>query len=727
MVDSGWTLQEMLAPNVVEFYDKTGTKLGDKTTLERHICDITGIPAKALRGNPLSSFSIDERFSWQRSRNTKKPEDLAYSLAGVCEVTMIPVYGEGGEKAMARLRREIDEVSKGTKRHNYAVPFSLAGVAEAQLFVGRENELHEIHVSLGGDGSRRMVVLHGLGGIGKTQTAVAYATRHRNSYSAIFWFNIRDDTSVTKSFVEAAKRILQHHPSAYRLSTINMNGDLDDVVETVKAWLSEADNTRWLAVYDNYDNPKVHSNNDPTAVDIRKFLPDAYQGSIIITTRSSQVRIGRSIPVRKFTGKHEAIEILSSMSRRDLAIDEYLHLYESSWRQLHVNGPRLETYEDRTLYSTWLVSLDRIRQNNKLSASLLGLWCYFGNEDLYLTASLHDFTEVMRPLCNYGLVEGKMVLEEHGEERVESNGYSIHGCVHSWTVEVLNERWDDSLAQFAINAIGRHVPAQDTVKPWVTQRRLLQHANRFSKYLSKEGLADVDMEDSSHNLGNLFRTQDKLAQAKAMYMRALERKERALGLEHKSTLLTVLNIGNLYRDQGKLGPAEKMYKRALEGYEKVLGAEHTSTLVTVNNLGILYMDQGKLGQAEEMYERALKRYEKVLGAEHTSTLMTVNNLGILYADQGKLAQAEGIYERALRGYEKALGVEHTSTLRTADDLRILHADQERAQQAEETEALEPATVHTHYEEPLPLAHNGKFAKPQHRAFRRLTHLFRKRE
>lgn len=109
----GWTLQELLASQVVEFFDKSGRKLGDKASLERHICEITGIPAEVLRGRPLSSFSIEERFSWQRNRRTKKPEDLAYSLSGICEVCMIPVYGEGWDAAMTRLRRKIQDASQG--------------------------------------------------------------------------------------------------------------------------------------------------------------------------------------------------------------------------------------------------------------------------------------------------------------------------------------------------------------------------------------------------------------------------------------------------------------------------------------------------------------------------------------------------------------------------------------------------------------------------------------
>jgi hypothetical protein len=68
-------------------------------------------------------------------------------------------------------------------------------------------------------------------------------------------------------------------------------------------------------IYDNYDNPKLPGNTDPAAVDIRKFLPESYQGSIIITTWSSQVRFGYSLQIRKLAHR-DSLEILSNASRR---------------------------------------------------------------------------------------------------------------------------------------------------------------------------------------------------------------------------------------------------------------------------------------------------------------------------------------------------------------------------------------------------------------------------
>jgi hypothetical protein len=88
------------------------------------------------------------------------------------------------------------------------------------------------------------------------------------------------------------------------------------VIDAVKEWLSLPNNTRWLMIYDNYDNPKLPGNTDLAAVDIRKFLPESYQGSVIITTRSSEVKIGHRIRIRKLEDVRDSVQLLSNASGR---------------------------------------------------------------------------------------------------------------------------------------------------------------------------------------------------------------------------------------------------------------------------------------------------------------------------------------------------------------------------------------------------------------------------
>ncbi|KAK4172851.1 hypothetical protein QBC36DRAFT_68257 [Triangularia setosa] len=105
----GWTLQELIAPTIVEFFSKECERLGDKKSLEREIHDITGIPLKALQGRPLSDFSVGQRMAWMEKRDTKFEEDKAYSLFGIFDVHIPVIYGEGKKKALGRLRDRIDK------------------------------------------------------------------------------------------------------------------------------------------------------------------------------------------------------------------------------------------------------------------------------------------------------------------------------------------------------------------------------------------------------------------------------------------------------------------------------------------------------------------------------------------------------------------------------------------------------------------------------------------
>jgi hypothetical protein len=103
----GWTLQELLAPRIVEFFSQEWEKLGDKVSLNSFIREITGIPQKALGGAPLSQFSIAERLHWKGERETKREEDAWYSMSGIFEVEIAPAYSEGAANAFGRLMDEI--------------------------------------------------------------------------------------------------------------------------------------------------------------------------------------------------------------------------------------------------------------------------------------------------------------------------------------------------------------------------------------------------------------------------------------------------------------------------------------------------------------------------------------------------------------------------------------------------------------------------------------------
>lgn len=133
---------------------------------------------------------------------------------------------------------------------------------------------------------RKVVFIRSMGGIGKTQLAAAFATRHHSSYSAVLWLDGSSVNQLERLFVNVAKRIAAEElgdDPARVLAAGALNPDL--FARGVLQWLSLPTNKDWLMIIDNVDwdcSPRI---NDTLAYDIKTYLSGAHHGSIIITSR----------------------------------------------------------------------------------------------------------------------------------------------------------------------------------------------------------------------------------------------------------------------------------------------------------------------------------------------------------------------------------------------------------------------------------------------------------
>ncbi|KAI1203314.1 heterokaryon incompatibility protein-domain-containing protein [Nemania serpens] len=120
----GWTLQELIAPSTVIFFNNEWQDIGDKVGLQADISRITGIPSNFLLGDSLGYASVAQRMSWAANRKTTRIEDMAYCLLGIFDIYMPMLYGEG-EKAFIRLQEEI-----------------MKSIGDHSLFAWRSTEYH---------------------------------------------------------------------------------------------------------------------------------------------------------------------------------------------------------------------------------------------------------------------------------------------------------------------------------------------------------------------------------------------------------------------------------------------------------------------------------------------------------------------------------------------------------------------------------------------------------
>ena len=117
-ITRGWTLQELIAPDRVQFFSSDWIECGTRSTLAQSLFEITNIDLDILQRMPranehewLYSLSVSKRMSWAAARETTRPEDTAYCLLGIFNVNMTMLYGEGLTKAFHRLQEEIMKYS----------------------------------------------------------------------------------------------------------------------------------------------------------------------------------------------------------------------------------------------------------------------------------------------------------------------------------------------------------------------------------------------------------------------------------------------------------------------------------------------------------------------------------------------------------------------------------------------------------------------------------------
>jgi hypothetical protein len=185
------------------------------------------------------------------------------------------------------------------------------------LFVGREAELQGMESILqpqadSPGSTRKVLILGGMGGIGKTQVAITYAKRHRHSYSSTFWLNASTKVTLNSSLRAVVNRIIP--PETVRKL------DDDQVWVHVSNWLSELDNSRWLLIFDNYDDSDEYK--------ITQYHPSVAHGSIIITTRQPDRANGEKIKVQSMAKVEESLYVLATRSGRENVMSGKSHSYE---------------------------------------------------------------------------------------------------------------------------------------------------------------------------------------------------------------------------------------------------------------------------------------------------------------------------------------------------------------------------------------------------------------
>jgi CHAT domain-containing protein/Tfp pilus assembly protein PilF len=188
------------------------------------------------------------------------------------------------------------------------------------------------------------------------------------------------------------------------------------------------------------------------------------------------------------------------------------------------------------------------------------------------------------------------------------------------------------------------------------------------------GLQHPDVATAINFLAILYRYIGEYSKVEPLHQRALTIWEKALGPEHLTVARGLNNLANLYRERGEYIKAEPLYQRVLSIREGMLGPEHSLVAASLNNLALLDWEKGNYTKAVPLYQRAMAIWEKALGPEHPDVAVSLNNLANVYWEIGEYVMAEPLYERALAIREKALGLEHPLVAASLYGLAMLNRE-----------------------------------------------------
>ncbi|KZM21778.1 ADP binding [Ascochyta rabiei] len=740
----GWTLQELLAPAVVEFFSKEGVYLGDRLELQQHIHDITKIPLLALSGASLVEFSIEEKFSWVEGRQTTCQEDKAYSMLGIFGIFLPLIYGEGYEKALQRLQGEIAEsqggaIGPGAKMKR--MPLSTVPFKRDSDFVTRDC-LDAIRQLCAKPAARAALV--GLGGVGKSQIAVEYAyqVQEQSPPPWIFWVH----AGTQARFREGYRTIAE---------AIKMDGWNDQDVNymrLVRTWLCDESNGRWVMVVDNADDagvffhdttqgPATQSSDASWTEPLVNFLPQRSLGSILITSRScdvayrltgaeaSIINVGPmneedafallqnkfSFPVKK----KEVTSLISALDSMPLAltqaaayinrrrprmsISQYVKDFRRSDRdrayllEKDMGDSRRDGEASNSVIATWQISFEHIRKQTPSAARLLSLMSFFDRQSIPESLLQHRYGGESEKETNfeddiYTLISFSLIRPSAG-----GGSFDMHRLVQLSTKLWLKQSSElEYWKEIYLGLINEGFPISG-FENWPLCQALFPHVQAALDNLPVDADALETWASISLKASKYAGEMGDYSKAYKLALDGFEVREILLGPEDLLTLDSLNSVGVTLSRLGRYNEAKTMYRRALEVKQRLLGADSVDTLTDKLNLATLYDSQGHWTDAEKLLNQVLEAVSKVeVSADRPLTLLTLTALATTYGRLGRWTDAASLQLQLLTTHMSQLGPGHPTTLTVKHGLAHTYNRQGRFTEAEQLllEILEAEEMNT---------------------------------
>ncbi|QRV95844.1 kinesin light chain [Ceratobasidium sp. AG-Ba] len=618
------------------------------------------------------------------------------------ELTDAVVAVEGREAAVETSR--IGEYGEIPAKAKNQVTGYKACPAPTSVFTGRQAIIRQITDCISnGDTQRCVFVIHGLGGAGKTQTALKAVELTRDMWTDVVFVDATSTETAESALAGFAKEkgIGESHQSA-------------------KYWL-EHQCQRWLLVIDNVDNPSI---------DLGSLFPSGNHGSILITTRIPELAmLGRGLRpecrvgsmdeddglalFRKAIGVEDTVlpqdeqDAAVELLRATLAVVQagaYIRCSQCTIRRYHDMFMRhhqstlekhvpvltkIDNYQ-KTVYTTWHMSYVLLGTNAR---RLLQLMAFLHNtniyEDTFRRAAIGlrtykpeiPFTESETGIRSYLEICLNPYLDPSGAWDLDTfldttrqllsyslisydrrnNTYDLHVLVQDWASTV-TERPADMAKEDTALLLGLSIDYDDTIESLAYKLKVELHVSRLLERQKKPSA------NNARRFGEVYMASGKWKQKEQMDLIGLESCKQHLGERHEETLSRMSGLALTYQHQGRYKEAMELHEQLLEVFKEAAGVEHQFTFIEMRNLARTYYVLGRYNDARSLQSSMLDTSSRVHGHDHPNTLDSMHELALTCRAQGRHDQTETLLVKVVNVRKRVKGDEHPDTLASIDAL-----------------------------------------------------------
>ncbi|MHB9134392.1 MAG: FxSxx-COOH system tetratricopeptide repeat protein [Armatimonadota bacterium] len=574
-------------------------------------------------------------------------------------------------------------------------------------FTGRDEEL--IRLTEHFTTNHAPYVLHGLGGIGKSQLAAEYAWQHAGEYDTVLWVNAESDEALFSNLAALTSPVALRLPEA-------SERDVNLQYAAVLKWLHT--HQRWLLIADNADTPEV-------VAAINRRLPATLPGHLLITSRRDdwpmrfthrqlslftkedaadfllrRTADGEGHPLGTLAEAEAVAEELGCLAlaleqaaayikRRRISLTDYLRrLHDTPVKVLQdvVSGG---TEYPRSVMQTWQITEEKLSPAARI---LLRLLAFLAPADIPRTLVTHLTDDLQAALAVGDPTSVEMDADQLEAALVELAEYSLitltPDSVHCHRLLQLVLRYTltaeerDEWTGITLRLVNTHVGFDsDDVSAWPQWEAIRPHLEHIIAAADAAGIADP----TTRLMNNFAQYLDYRAHfhaAEPLMRRALAIDEQAFGPDHHKVAIRLNNLAQLLKATNRLTEAEPLMRRALAIDEQTFEPDHPEVATDLGNLANLLQDTNRLVEAEPLMRRALAIGEQALGQDHPKVAIHLNNLALLLKATNRLTEAEPLMRQALAIDEQAFGPDHPKVAIRLNNLAQLLKATNRLTEAE---------------------------------------------